>query len=318
MILDRSDTRSRRADGWPRADTRSSGEERAITHRARSALLIGLTAASWVIASPAPAQAANDNSNNKGPKKQGGPPAATAPGPAVQGPVAPGPAAQEQPGPTQQGPTTGTQGPRGKTPGTSSPLDIGTPSTLGPASRPPQATPTTARPAGFIGPGASVPAAGPRRTVTSTAVPSTVVPSTVVPRSTVPRSVVTVQPRSVVGSRPAVAARRVRSLPGLENRPAPAAPVATVLPRPVQTPAAPERIAAAVVPVVRDLAEKSAQHAAVPLSLLAVVLLFLLLQHRIDARDPKLAGAALAPEPDLGFGTPVRRTSGPWSGAALS
>ena len=41
---------------------------------------------------------------------------------------------------------------------------------------------------------------------------------------------------------------------------------------------------------------------ALPLTLLVLVFAFLLVQDRIDRRDPKLAAAPLEPEPDLEFG----------------
>lgn len=44
-----------------------------------------------------------------------------------------------------------------------------------------------------------------------------------------------------------------------------------------------------------------------PLAVLAVLVVFVLVQHRIDRRDPKLATAAVDPEPDLGFGPVLRR-----------
>jgi hypothetical protein len=43
-----------------------------------------------------------------------------------------------------------------------------------------------------------------------------------------------------------------------------------------------------------------------PLALLVIVLLFLLVQNRIDRRDPKLASAPNSPEPELAFGPIVR------------
>jgi hypothetical protein len=43
-----------------------------------------------------------------------------------------------------------------------------------------------------------------------------------------------------------------------------------------------------------------------PLALLFVVVLFLLVQNRIDRRDPKLAAAPVTAEPELSFGPRVR------------
>ena len=61
-----------------------------------------------------------------------------------------------------------------------------------------------------------------------------------------------------------------------------------------------------VVPVVRTLVRESTKNPAFPLSVALVVVLFLLVQHRIDARDPKLAGAPLEGPTDIGFAPPVR------------
>jgi hypothetical protein len=46
-----------------------------------------------------------------------------------------------------------------------------------------------------------------------------------------------------------------------------------------------------------------------PLALFIIVLLFLLVQNRIDRRDPKLAAAPVNAEPELTFG-PVLRPGG--------
>jgi hypothetical protein len=43
-----------------------------------------------------------------------------------------------------------------------------------------------------------------------------------------------------------------------------------------------------------------------PLALFVIVVLFLLVQNRIDRRDPKLAAAPVAAEPELEFGPRVR------------
>jgi hypothetical protein len=45
-----------------------------------------------------------------------------------------------------------------------------------------------------------------------------------------------------------------------------------------------------------------------PLALFVIVLLFLLVQNRIDRRDPKLAAAPVSAEPELTFG-PIRRST---------
>ncbi|HWH30939.1 MAG TPA: hypothetical protein VNU26_18615, partial [Mycobacteriales bacterium] len=53
-----------------------------------------------------------------------------------------------------------------------------------------------------------------------------------------------------------------------------------------------------------------------PIALLLVVGLFLLVQNRIDRRDPKLAGADVDEEPELEF-RPVHRVVRPnWPGGA--
>jgi hypothetical protein len=46
-----------------------------------------------------------------------------------------------------------------------------------------------------------------------------------------------------------------------------------------------------------------------PLALFVIVLLFLLVQNRIDRRDPKLAAAPVTAEPELTFG-PILRPGG--------
>ena len=59
--------------------------------------------------------------------------------------------------------------------------------------------------------------------------------------------------------------------------------------------------------VVRDTVTATLKKPQLPLALLLVVVLFLLVQNRIDGRDPKLASAPIDGEPDLGFGPAVRR-----------
>ncbi|MDT7537256.1 MAG: hypothetical protein QOI82_841 [Actinomycetota bacterium] len=61
-----------------------------------------------------------------------------------------------------------------------------------------------------------------------------------------------------------------------------------------------------VLPVVHTIVQRSVSHPEAPLSLALVVLLFLLIQHRIDRRDPKLAGAPRVEPADLEFGTAIR------------
>ncbi len=61
--------------------------------------------------------------------------------------------------------------------------------------------------------------------------------------------------------------------------------------------------------VVRDTARAAARRPGLPLAFLLVVVAFLLVQNRIDRRDPKLAAAPVDAEPELGFG-PVLRLPG--------
>lgn len=62
--------------------------------------------------------------------------------------------------------------------------------------------------------------------------------------------------------------------------------------------------------VIRDLAIGTIKRPTLPLALLAIVVLFLLAQNRIDRRDPKLAAAPVEAEPELDFSTIVRRPEG--------
>lgn len=94
-----------------------------------------------------------------------------------------------------------------------------------------------------------------------------------------------------------------------------AAPVAPPAPAPVEPappgdPAPPpearrELVARVQVPetppAVRSVVGEVADRAGLPLALVALVVLFLALQDRIDRRDPKLAHAPLNPTPDLVF-----------------
>jgi hypothetical protein len=60
-------------------------------------------------------------------------------------------------------------------------------------------------------------------------------------------------------------------------------------------------------PVVQSIAHASVQHPEAPLALIAIVLLFLLFQHRIDRRDPKLRVLVSGPLDELEFGTAIGR-----------
>jgi hypothetical protein len=57
--------------------------------------------------------------------------------------------------------------------------------------------------------------------------------------------------------------------------------------------------------VIGQVAVKSLEKPQFPLLLLVVVALFLLIQNRIDRKDPKLASAPVDSEPTLGFGPAV-------------
>ena len=73
-------------------------------------------------------------------------------------------------------------------------------------------------------------------------------------------------------------------------------------------PASPDlgRYGSVVLPVAGTLLTSTARHPQLPLTLIAVVLLFVLVQHRIDRRDPKLALAVPSEPRDLPFGGVVR------------
>jgi hypothetical protein len=62
--------------------------------------------------------------------------------------------------------------------------------------------------------------------------------------------------------------------------------------------------------VIRDLAIGTIKKPTLPLALLAIVVLFLLAQNRIDRRDPKLANAPVEAEPELDFTSIIRRPGG--------
>jgi hypothetical protein len=61
-----------------------------------------------------------------------------------------------------------------------------------------------------------------------------------------------------------------------------------------------------VLPVVHTIVQRSVSHPEMPLSLAVIVGLFLAIQHRIDRRDPKLAGAPRVEPADLEFGRAIR------------
>jgi hypothetical protein len=61
-----------------------------------------------------------------------------------------------------------------------------------------------------------------------------------------------------------------------------------------------------VLPAVQDAVQRTVQQPAAPLSIALAVLLFLLVQHRIDRRDPKLRVPSQAPYDVLEFGSAVR------------
>lgn len=61
--------------------------------------------------------------------------------------------------------------------------------------------------------------------------------------------------------------------------------------------------------VLKDVVTETITEPQLPLALLVVVVLFLLVQNRIDRRDPKLASAPLEAEPELDFG-PVWKAGG--------
>jgi hypothetical protein len=88
--------------------------------------------------------------------------------------------------------------------------------------------------------------------------------------------------------------------PAKSNRPAPSSVLAH---GPFITPDVPKAIGKTLAQV--------AQKPTIPLVLLAVVVGFLLMQNRIDRRDPKLASAPVGAEPELEFG-PVKA----WDGGA--
>jgi hypothetical protein len=60
-----------------------------------------------------------------------------------------------------------------------------------------------------------------------------------------------------------------------------------------------------VLPIVHSIVTRSVSHPELPLGLVIVVVLFLLVQHRIDRRDPKLAHAPSNEPETLEFGSAI-------------
>jgi hypothetical protein len=95
----------------------------------------------------------------------------------------------------------------------------------------------------------------------------------------------------------------IPSLPAVLNPDSLPAAVRDLEPRALATvPLLPGQIANSLVPALTQVVGRPA----LPLALLGVVMVFLLVQNRIDRRDPKLAAAPIVGEPDLTFG-PVHR-----------
>lgn len=61
-----------------------------------------------------------------------------------------------------------------------------------------------------------------------------------------------------------------------------------------------------VLPVVHNLVTSSVSHPQVPIGIAVIVTLFLLTQHYIDRRDPKLSLATQTEPSELEFGSAVR------------
>jgi len=80
--------------------------------------------------------------------------------------------------------------------------------------------------------------------------------------------------------------------------------------QPIRVTAAPHEVGLVpgsdVLPAVHNLVQNSVSHPQAPISLALIVLLFLLVQHHIDRRDPKLAEAPRDEPDDLEFGTAIR------------
>ncbi|MDX6199180.1 MAG: hypothetical protein QOJ79_2331 [Actinomycetota bacterium] len=60
-----------------------------------------------------------------------------------------------------------------------------------------------------------------------------------------------------------------------------------------------------ILPAVQNAVQRTVQQPAAPVAMACAVLLFLLVQHRIDRRDPKLARGRAAEQLDLSFGAAV-------------
>ncbi|MCW2623146.1 MAG: hypothetical protein JWL64_2748, partial [Frankiales bacterium] len=102
----------------------------------------------------------------------------------------------------------------------------------------------------------------------------------------------------------------VPALPGSPGAPGPRRPPSPVVSGPTtptgpataerpspSVPLLPGQIADTLVPAIVDVVGKPA----LPLALLFVVVVFLLVQNRLDRRDPKLAAAPVQSEPELTF-----------------
>jgi hypothetical protein len=61
-----------------------------------------------------------------------------------------------------------------------------------------------------------------------------------------------------------------------------------------------------VLPAVQSAVQRTVQQPAAPVAMALAVLLFLLVQHRIDRRDPKLRVSPLGAYEELEFGSAVR------------
>ena len=95
------------------------------------------------------------------------------------------------------------------------------------------------------------------------------------------------------------------------NRPAAAPSKPDPKPSGNSNPLLPEDFVDAPVPdVIKDVAIGTFKRPTLPLALLAIVVLFLLAQNRIDRRDPKLAAAPVDAEPELDFTAFIRRPEG--------
>lgn len=98
--------------------------------------------------------------------------------------------------------------------------------------------------------------------------------------------------------------QRLLDVPGTQQRPV------RLVAQERAVPALVPGLPAALDSALRRALEDTLTRPAVPLALLALVLGFLLVQDRIDRRDPKLAAAPLEPEPDPEFGPAVARPEG--------